>query len=76
VSARPGDIETIRIPIGQAAGHQLRGIAENDRGRHWLRWALRWPGWDDEFQEALEEYARMRAPLIWRSWRREQRGEA
>ncbi|MGD0166858.1 MAG: hypothetical protein ABSC51_06150 [Gaiellaceae bacterium] len=75
MSARPDHLDAVRIPSGQATGQQLRGIAEHEVGRHWLRWALRWSGWPAEFRDDLEEYARTRAPLIYRGWRREQKGE-
>jgi hypothetical protein len=73
----PIDLDSVVIPSScDAAGIPLRELAETSRGRHWLRWALRHRGWSDEFREALEEYARTRAPLVYRTWRRNLRGEA
>lgn len=74
MSARPDHLDAVRIPSGENAGRPLQGLAETERGQTWLRWALRWPGWEPDFREALEAYVRTKAPLVWRRWCRERRG--
>jgi hypothetical protein len=69
-------LDRVVIPAGENAGRPLAGLAETNHGRRWLHWALRWPGWDQEFRETLEAYAKTRAPLIYRGWHREQKGES
>ena len=75
MNSRPDRVDATRIPAGEHAGRSLAGLAEDELGRHWLRWALRWPDWPDDFREALEAYTRTRARLIYRGWLREQKGD-
>jgi hypothetical protein len=76
MSAQPSNVGEVRIPSGKHTGRALEGLAGNLEGNRWLLWALLQSDWPPYFLEALEEYAREFAPLVWRRSCPEWRGRS